>query len=49
MLTRAIPLQMDSVSIAEMLSALCRPPDFSLNFVRIFFFFNVVEPYRDAA
>lgn len=48
MLTRTIPLLMDSVSFAEILSVLCRPPEFFFKLCQEFFF-NVVETYRDAA
>lgn len=48
MLTKAIPLLMDSLPFAEMLSALCRHPEFFSKLCQDFFF-NVVEPYGDAA
>lgn len=48
MLSRAIPLLVDLVSFAEMLSARCRPPEVWRKTLAGILF-NVVEPYRDAA
>lgn len=46
-LTRAIPLLMDAVSFAGVLSALCRPPEIFSKLSQDFFS-DLVEPFRDA-
>lgn len=46
-LTRAIPLPMDSVFFAEVLSALCRPPELFSKLCQDFCF-DLVQPCRDA-